>query len=84
MLAGRRYRLDLTADQVAVCEATGAACRDVWNTGLEQRRLYRAKGAWMNYVPQAAQLTDARAAFPWLAEVSVEVLQQTLMDLDRA
>jgi putative transposase len=56
----------------------------VWNTALEQRRLYRAKGAWMNYVPQAAQLTEARAAFPWLAEVSVEVLQQTLMDLDKA
>jgi putative transposase len=84
VLTGRRFRLDLTMDQLAMCGATGAACRDVWNTGLEQRRRYRAKGAWMTYVSQAAELTEARAAFPWLAEISVEVLQQTLMDLDRA
>jgi putative transposase len=57
MLTGHRYRLELTAAQAERCEATGAACRDVWNTALEQRRQYRAKGAWMNYVPQAAQLT---------------------------
>jgi len=84
MLSERRYRLDLTTDQLAVCEATGAACRDVWNTGLEQRRYYRAKGAWLDYVPQAAQLTVARSEFPWLAEISAQVLQQTLMDLDKA
>lgn len=84
MLTSRRYRLAFTPDQMAYAEQVGAACRDVWNTGLEQRRIYRAKGAWMNYVPQARELSEAKREFPWLAEVPSCVLQQTLMDLDRA
>jgi putative transposase len=84
VLTCRRYRLELTPDQAAYAQRIGDACRDVWNTGLEQRRIYRTKGAWMNYVPQARELTDARREFPWLAEAPVSVLQQTLIDLDRA
>src|SRR5260370_38515915 len=84
MLTGRKYRLELTPEQVALAEATGAACRDVWNTGLEQRRIYRRAGAWMNYVPQARELAEAKTESPWLATAPSHCLQQTLMDLDRA
>jgi putative transposase len=56
----------------------------VWNTGLEQRREYRRRGARMNYKPQAAELADAKAEHPWLAEAPAHCLQQTLMDLDKA
>lgn len=84
MLTARRYRLELTPEQVTYAERVGNACRDVWNTALEQRRIYRQRGAWMNYVPQAREMAEAKAAFPWLAEVPGHCLQQTLMDLDKA
>ncbi|WP_441249022.1 RNA-guided endonuclease InsQ/TnpB family protein [Kitasatospora sp. McL0602] len=84
MLQGRRYRLELTDDQSVLCQTFGDICRSVWNTGLEQRREYRRRSAWMNYVPQAAELADAKREFPWLADAPSHVLQQTLRDLDRA
>jgi putative transposase len=84
MLAGRKYRLKLTPEQAAMCEEFGNICRSVWNTPLEQRREYRQRGAWMNYVPQAAELADAKREFEWLCMAPSHVLQQTLRDLDRA
>lgn len=84
MLSGRRYRLELTAEQAAQCQEFADICRSVWNAGLEQRREYRRRGAWMNYVPQAAELADAKREHPWLKAAPSHVLQQTLRDLDRA
>lgn len=49
MLAGRKYRLKLTAAQAAQCEEFGNVCRAVWNTALDQRRQYRKRGAWITY-----------------------------------
>jgi putative transposase len=84
VLSGRRYRLELETAQAELCETFGDICRSVWNTALEQRREYRRRGAWMDYVPQAAELADAKREFPWLADAPSHVLQQTLRDLDRA
>ncbi|MDT0306070.1 transposase [Streptomyces sp. DSM 44917] len=84
MLAGRKYRLRLTPEQARMAEEFGSICRSVWNTGLEQRREYRRRGAWMNYVPQAAELADAKREHEWLRAAPSHVLQQTLKDLDRA
>ncbi|WP_239655166.1 RNA-guided endonuclease InsQ/TnpB family protein [Mycobacterium riyadhense] len=84
MLAGRRFRLELTEEQDRLAQQTADVCRAVWNIGLEQRREYRRRGAWMNYVPQAAELVDAKAEHPWLRQVPGHCLQQTLMDLDKA
>lgn len=84
MLTGRKYRLELTPEQAEYVELIGNVCRDVWNTALEQRRIYRQRGAWMNYVPQARELAEAKKDFPWLAEAPGHCLQQTLMDLDKA
>lgn len=84
MLTGRKYRLKLTPEQEAMCEEFGNICRAVWNTALEQRREYRRRGAWMNYIPQAAQLAEARQEFEWLRAAPSDIQQQTLRDLDRA
>ncbi|WGD43808.1 RNA-guided endonuclease InsQ/TnpB family protein [Streptomyces cathayae] len=84
MLAGRKYRLGLTAEQAEMAEEFGNICRSVWNTALEQRREYRRRGAWMNYVPQAAELADAKREYEWLRAAPSHVLQQTLKDLDKA
>lgn len=84
MLTGRRYRLDLTAEQREFAERIGGACRSVWNTALEQRRIYRRRGGWIGYHDQARQMAEAKAEFEWLAEVPGHCLQQTLIDLDQA
>jgi putative transposase len=84
MLTGRKYRLALTPEQEAQCEDFGNICRAVWNTALEQRREYRRRGAWMNYVPQAAELADAKREHEWLKAAPGHALQQTLKDLDKA
>ncbi|MBB5801787.1 putative transposase [Saccharothrix ecbatanensis] len=84
VLSGRRYRVDFTSDQATFAENIGTTCRSVWNTALEQRRLYGARGSWISYREQARQLADAKASFPWLAQPPSHTLQQTLMDLDKA
>jgi putative transposase len=68
MLAGRQYRLELTSDQVRFAEQIGNCCRAVWNIGLEQRREYRRRGAWIGYVRQAGEMAAAKADHPWLAD----------------
>ena len=84
MLTGRRFRVEFTGEQAEFAERIASACRAVWNTGLEQRREYRRRGAWMNYREQAHELADAKAEHTWLGEVPGHCLQQTLMDLDKA
>ncbi|MEE3755340.1 RNA-guided endonuclease InsQ/TnpB family protein [Mycobacterium intracellulare] len=84
MLTGRRFRVEFTAAQTEFTERIAAACRVVWNTGLEQRREYRRRGAWLNYVEQCRELAAAKRDHFWLAEAPGHCLQQTLMDLDKA
>ena len=84
MLSGRGYRLELTVEQAARCQEFADVCRAVWNTGLEHRREYRRRGAWMNYAPQCKELADAKRDHEWLRAAPSHVLQQTLKDLDRA
>ncbi|MGW4976162.1 helix-turn-helix domain-containing protein [Streptomyces mirabilis] len=61
MLVGRKYRLAFTPGQVEMAEEFGNICRAVWNTGLEQRREYRRRGAWVGYVQQAREVAEAKA-----------------------
>ncbi|WP_328993243.1 transposase [Kribbella sp. NBC_01245] len=80
-----RYRLVPTpAQETALLGHCGHA-RYVWNLGLEQRLMWRpGRPPTPGYVAQAAQLTEARAAEPWLAAGSQTVQQQALRDLDQA
>jgi putative transposase len=50
VLTGRKYRLAFTPEQAEFADTIGTICRSVWNTALEQRREYRRRGVWMNYV----------------------------------
>jgi putative transposase len=84
MLAGRRFRVELTDAQVRLAQQTADACRAVYNTGLEQRREYRRRGAWMNYNEQAHELVEAKSEHSWLKEAPGHCLQQALRDLDEA
>src|SRR5690349_11964127 len=86
MLTGRRYLLALTRPQATYAEQVAGACRAVWNVGLEQRREYRRRGAWISYNEQARQMAEAKkdTYCEWLAKVPSQTLQQTLRDLDRA
>jgi len=84
MKTGRRFRAELTGAQAQLAQQTADACRAVWNIGLEQRREYRRRGAWINYEQQAHELVDAKAEHSWLKEPPSHCLQQTLRDLDTA
>jgi putative transposase len=80
-----RFRLyPSAAQEVLLLEQCGHA-RYVWNLGLEQPLMWaRWKGPTPGFNAQAAQLTEARAAAPWLAAGSQTVQQQALRDLDQA
>jgi putative transposase len=76
-----RYRLYPTPAQEATLLVHCAHARFVWNLAVEQRSWWRSGGRPApGYAEQCRQLTEARAAFPWLAEGSVIVQQQALRD----
>jgi putative transposase len=84
VLAGRRFRVEFTSEQDGLAQRTAEVCRAVWNTGLEQRREYRRRGAWVNYHQQAHELAQAKKDHVWLTEAPSHCLQQVLRDLDAA
>jgi putative transposase len=80
-----RFRLYPTPAQEAVLLRYCADARFVWNLGNEQRLMYRpGRGPTPGYFEQGRQLTEARAAEPWLAAGSATVQQEALRDLDQA
>ncbi|PYM36649.1 MAG: hypothetical protein DME17_09690, partial [Candidatus Rokuibacteriota bacterium] len=82
---GFRYRLYPTPAQEARLRAWEGALRALWNVAHEQRRLYLARGARLpSAFDQINQLTELRAAVPWLAEVPRNVCAQVLVELDAA
>ena len=62
-----------------------AHARFVWNLAVEQQNMYTArKGPVPGFAGQSRQLTEARAAFGWLAAGSQTVQQQALRDFAQA
>ncbi len=62
-------------------------CRDaryMWNLAVEQQQHWQPGRRAPGYNDQAAQLTEARAAFGWLATGSHTVQQQALRDFAQA
>ena len=90
--AGVRFRLYPTSEQEVLLGEHCAQARFVWNLALEQQvfaerhRPYRLghRQRWPGYAEQNRQLTEARAAEPWLASGSVIVQQQALRDFAQA
>ena len=79
-----RYRLYPTAAQEAALLSHCAHARYVWNLAVEQRTWWQPGHPAPGYVEQCRQLTEARAANPWLADGSVIVQQQALRDFHAA
>jgi putative transposase len=80
-----RYRLCPTPAQEAALLGHCASARYVWNLAVEQRGFWQpGRQPAPGYAEQCRQLTDARAAFPWLAAGSVIVQQQALRDFHQA
>ena len=80
-----RYRLLPTPTQQAVLRDHCAHARYVWNLAVEQHSHWRpGRAGAPGYREQCAQLTQARAEYPWLAVGSQTVQQQALRDLARA
>jgi putative transposase len=80
-----RYRLKPTQEQETTLRQHCAHARYVWNLAVEQQSWWRpGRGATPGYYAQAAQLTEARAEFGWLAEGSQMVQQQALRDFAQA
>ena len=88
ILAGRRYRLYLSAEQQRLAERVAGCCRAVWNAALEQRRLaWELCGESVWSAQQIAELPSLKRSegFEWLAADGIaQSLQQTLRDLDAA
>ena len=83
-----RYRVYPTREQVARLDAWEGALRFLWNIALEQRKLGLARPRDERRYPtafdQINELTELRAALPWLADVPRNVCSQLLVELDRA
>jgi len=62
-----------------------AHARYVWNLAVEQHAHWRpGRASAPGFPEQCRQLTQARAAYPWLAEGSQTVQQQALRDFTQA
>lgn len=80
-----RYRLAPTSAQESVLLDHCAHARFVWNLCVEQQSWWRpGRKAAPGPAARMRQLTEARAAEPWLAAGSVSVQQQALRHFDHA
>jgi putative transposase len=79
-----RYRLYPTPTQEQVLLGHCAHARYVWNLAVEQRSWWQPGHPAPGYAEQCRQLSEARAASPWLAAGSVIVQQQALRDFHAA
>jgi putative transposase len=79
-----RYRLYPTPAQEEVLLGHCAHARYVWNLAVEQRSWWQPGRSAPGYVEQCRQLSEARAAYPWLATGNVIVQQQVLRDFHAA
>jgi putative transposase len=79
-----RYRLYPTAAQEKALLEHCAHARYVWNLAVEQREWWQPGRPVPGYSEQCRQLSEARAASPWLATGSVIVQQQALRDFHAA
>src|SRR5690348_17788594 len=80
-----RYRLLPTPAQEVVLRDHCAHARYIWNLAVEQHAHWRpGRNSAPGYLKQCRQLTQARAAYPWLARGSQMIQQQALRDFAQA
>jgi len=79
-----RYRLYPAPTQEQVLLGHCAHARYVWNLAVEQRSWWQPGRPAPGFAEQCRQLSQARAAYSWLAVGSVIVQQQALRDFHAA
>jgi putative transposase len=80
-----RSRMYPSAEHRVGCVRHCDDARFVWNLCVEQQSWWRpGRGSAPGCYEQKRQLTEARAAFPWLADGSSSVQQQAIHDFDHA
>ena len=79
-----RFRLFPTPEQEQELLAHCRDARYVWNLAVEQRQHWQPGRTAPAYGEQCAQLTEARAEYPWLRARSQTVQQQALRDFAQA
>lgn len=85
LTARYRYRLRVTPIQAVALQAVFDANRVVWNTALGRwSDLWRHEGLSYSYGDMAAELTDWRSRFHWLAAQPCTPQQQVARDLAKA
>ena len=85
MEARYTYRLRVTPAQARSLQEVFDSCRFVWNTSLGRwLDLWRYEDLSLSWVEMAAEVTDWRSRFDWLAAVPVTPQQQVIRDLGKA
>lgn len=83
IVRGYRYRLYPTLEQAERLQQFAGVCRLVYNLAWEQRRTWGRRHR-INAATQAREVTQLRAEFDWIRDVSVACPQQAIRDLDAA
>jgi len=84
MIRNYRYKLSPTKTQIQTFEEWMESLRLLYNFGLSDRRDAFKAGAQIGYHDQAVGLPELKQRFLRYKKVHSQVLQQTLMQLDRA
>jgi putative transposase len=80
-----KYRLYPTPKQEQHVLFVLRRCRELYNSGLEERRaFYQMRRKSLGYSAQAAELAEIKAAYPAYQDIRVLVLQDVLRRLDKA
>ncbi|AXH00772.1 transposase (plasmid) [Deinococcus wulumuqiensis] len=80
-----KYRLYPNAAQEKLLDSTLYLCRQLYNAGLEERRIaYRKCGVSVSYYEQKRSLTEIKADLPEYKGVHSQVLQDVVERLDKS
>ncbi|HLW00221.1 MAG TPA: transposase [Ktedonobacterales bacterium] len=80
-----RYRLYPTPKQEQHLLFVLRRCRELYNSGLEERKAYyQMRRKSLSYTAQAAELPEIKAAYPAYYDIYGQVLQDVLRRLDKA
>jgi len=80
-----KVRLKLSEEQAKQFARTAGVCRLVWNLCLKQRTMvYSSRKKSMSSAVQMREITQLRQAYDWIKDAPSQVLQQKVLDLDKA
>ena len=83
--AARKYRAYPSPEQAGRLIGWGHTCRAIWNAALVQRQILWRERRWtLRSARQCGELTEARAAFDWVADLPAQCAQQILRAMDQA